>query len=403
MSGYLQWESAHGVFTTPLAARFNAGVRLTCGALVAVLILRALASSFLDISPTYVRVDPDPRYARCLLDSVCDAACNTSAWHDATHVVVPMYPDGARLSNIAIIYAHARLVAEQHGWGVAALYGSPSDAPAAVTAGPLPPGFSQAAYLLPRNAIAHSSDVCISSPYKQDYTYFRHSRDAVRCILSVAAPEPPLPTSHQQENVLLHFRNVEAEFSNNPRLLHQSYAPYEYYAAALRSLPQPVRPRTVWIITEPGAETAVTVQRIVKEFGAIVFSSDSTRAHAFGRVADVFIGSFGTFSWLIAYLTCAHRVILPYYSGLAEGTTWLPWDALFIDDDDRLRYFDCSEAGASNASDDRVLETALEVKAKRGGTTPFAASLARRDVAEKERFPCHGPRRACALPVPVPR
>jgi hypothetical protein len=61
---------------------------------------------------------------------------------------------------------------------------------------------------------------------------------------------------------------------------------------------------------------------------------------SFAVVAPTFIGSFGTFSWMAAFLSEGHSIHLPYYSNLTEGAYWLPWHDLFIHDDIRISYHD---------------------------------------------------------------
>lgn len=135
----------------------------------------------------------------------------------------------------------------------------------------------------------------------------------------------------------------------------------------------------------------MTPQRLVAEFGARVFESDKVSAHAFGRVADTFIGSFGTFSWLIAYLTCATRIVLPYFSDLPSGSTWVPWESLFIDDDDRVRYIDCV-----NATGRVHWQTAREVIGAANST--FGRSMAARAQQESAER-CYGPVTTCPVPA----
>jgi hypothetical protein len=36
----------------------------------------------------------------------------------------------------------------------------------------------------------------------------------------------------------------------------------------------------------------------------------------------VFIGSFGTYTWTIAYLSSGREIHLPYDSRIKEGSTW---------------------------------------------------------------------------------
>ena len=65
-----------------------------------------------------------------------------------------------------------------------------------------------------------------------------------------------------------------------------------------------------------------------------------TDDHYLARQAPIFIGSFGTFSWTVAYLSVARQIHLPYDPTEKAGSSWNRWNTLFIDDDDRIRYHD---------------------------------------------------------------
>ncbi len=93
--------------------------------------------------------------------------------------------------------------------------------------------------------------------------------------------------------------------------------------------------------------------------------------HFLGRVAPTFIGSFGTYSWTIAYLSEGSRIHLPYYSSEAHGTDWLPWHALFIHDDERIMYSDCGGDGGEPVHARQVL----------AGNHAFARAVAKRPDA----------------------
>ena len=53
-----------------------------------------------------------------------------------------------------------------------------------------------------------------------------------------------------------------------------------------------------------------------------------------------FIGSYGTFSWSIAYMNKeSNRILMPYMKHMPDPG-WTPWCELFIDDDECIRYVD---------------------------------------------------------------
>jgi hypothetical protein len=314
-------------------------------------------------------------------------------------LLILMHATTRAASNRAILHLHAHLIALKHGWGLGPVSRAAhrSGPPATAHDVSLPSHFANAVMLLPRNAsrVHGPSELpaaCVKEDYKQHYPFYRHSRTPARCILKVRGWELPRG-GPGEEVVVVHFRDGEREFAGH-WAQGRAFAPYRYYASALRSLgpPRANTSRSIWIILEPESVNAATPRRLVSEFGAMIDVGDASRAHAFARTADVFIGSFGSFSWIIAYLTCAPRIVLPYFSDDPGGASWVPWSSLFIDDDERVLYADVSQP-------QMVFEAADAVWKNR--STPFALFLKGR--AEQERLePCYGPSVLCPVPIPVP-
>lgn len=132
----------------------------------------------------------------------------------------------------------------------------------------------------------------------------------------------------------------------------------------------------VWIVRQHSktgkykAHKGTTHYKLLQEFGARVAVGESEQDHFLARNAPVFIGSFGTYTWTIAYLAGGREIHLPYDSRIAAGSTWNRWSDLFVDDDPRYVYHDCF---VSNKS-----QTAQEVLA---ADTPFARAVRSKSAA----------------------
>lgn len=306
------------------------------------------------------------------------------------------------VANRLIFYLHGRLIAAKHGWGLGGPQSLQRHAEPEITGPVLDARFPNAVSLFPRNAermheAGEQPIACTADQFKQDYRYLRQSRDAARCILRVTDPHAPAAIGPNDETVVIHFRDVEKEFMGSRFAdIARGHTIYEYFAAALSALPPPpphLR-RRIWIMTEPDSEFAPIPQRLANDFGAQFYRGDDISSHAMGRAADIFIGSFGTFSWIIAYLTCATRIVLPYFSDIYVGASWLPWHMLFIDDDERLRYIDCKDQ--QNPASLRF-ETPREVVTR--NDSAFARAILDRDSLEAAS-PCYGATSLCPLRPP---
>jgi hypothetical protein len=125
----------------------------------------------------------------------------------------------------------------------------------------------------------------------------------------------------------------------------------------------------VYIIAAPGLHKHPTVQRVKRRFNAEIYRGSADDELALAILAPTFIGSFGTYSWMAAFLSEGNKIHLPYISHLEKGSAWCPWHELFIHDDARITYHDTS------VIEHPTSETAAEVLAR---PTAFARGVKNR-------------------------
>jgi hypothetical protein len=88
-----------------------------------------------------------------------------------------------------------------------------------------------------------------------------------------------------------------------------------------------------------------TVTSLVSKVSAKLYKDSAHGDWSFATVAPTLIGSFGTFSWMAAFLSEGKAIHLPYISGIENGAHWLPFQHLFIHDDPRIIYHDIQNPG----------------------------------------------------------
>lgn len=98
----------------------------------------------------------------------------------------------------------------------------------------------------------------------------------------------------------------------------------------------------VFIITVPQLYSSHVVKSLIRRFSARIYAGTPSDDWSLAVNARTFIGSFGTFSWMVAFLSEGDTIHLPYISELQYGAWWVPWHDLFIHDDPRIIYHDVS-------------------------------------------------------------
>jgi len=131
----------------------------------------------------------------------------------------------------------------------------------------------------------------------------------------------------------------------------------------------------VYIVASPALHKHHVVTSLVTKFSAQIYKDTPQGDFFFAVMAPTLIGSFGTYTWMAAFLSEGHSIHLPYISNLEQGSDWCPWKDLFIHDDPRVTYHDILYANSLTT------ETSTAVMARR---TKFAQALSQR------KDPCPG-------------
>ena len=129
----------------------------------------------------------------------------------------------------------------------------------------------------------------------------------------------------------------------------------------------------VYIVAAPSLYQNQVVQSIIRQFSAEVYEDSIRGDFLFAVMAPTLIGSFGTYTWMAAFLSAGHSIHLPYSSNLEHGSDWCPWKDLFIHDDPRIIYHDVANPSVYTS------ETAETVLSR---NTVFAHAL------KKRKDPC---------------
>jgi len=204
---------------------------------------------------------------------------------------------------------------------------------------------------------------CPDDNYKQNYLFFLHHRPLARHLWNASAQAPRIG----DDDIAVHFRFLEVNDSSSSPDRDTFVPPYAYFEASVNSSWWPGR--RVWVLAEPSQREHATVKRLQHTFGAQVHGGDEKEDWVAGTRAKVFIGSQGTFSWTIAYVSeRATRIHLPFIGYLSQGATWLPWCNLFIHDDTRIRYSDVKHPRVALTAQ-QVTETPPTISTARA--TPF--------------------------------
>ena len=170
-------------------------------------------------------------------------------------------------------------------------------------------------------------------------TYYRQLRYWSTCFFTPdVSLLTPVALSLGPNDIVVHLRveSVELDIQNE--------VPMEYYVSILQQRQESNTLGQVWIATEPSLRSHPIALTLVNIFQAKFHEGTSLQDHYLLRVAPTLICSSGTFSWTAVYLSTGNKVIhIPFFSSLYEASDWFPLNALFIDDDDRIFYHDCSD------------------------------------------------------------
>ena len=131
----------------------------------------------------------------------------------------------------------------------------------------------------------------------------------------------------------------------------------------------------VYVIATHELHQHQTVLDLQDKFSAHIYEDSPHGEWLLAVLAPTFVGSFGTYTWMAAFLSQGHSIHLPYVSTLHDGSDWCPWHHLFIHDDPRIIYHDVVNASRPTA------ETAEMTMSRQ---TVFA------DAVRERKDPCPG-------------
>jgi hypothetical protein len=166
------------------------------------------------------------------------------------------------------------------------------------------------------------------------------------------------------QDVVIHHRDQTAD--GEPGSKHSTVT-ISYYVSILTR----INYNKIYIIAASSLHQSDTIQTLKNRFSAEIYHDTPSEDLSLAIMAPTLIGSFGTFSWMAAFLSEGYSIHLPFYSNLESGTDWVPWNHLFMHDDARITYHDVA------AADSITHETAAQVLA---AETSFGKSVrARKD------------------------
>jgi hypothetical protein len=166
-------------------------------------------------------------------------------------------------------------------------------------------------------------------PHFQSYGFFRYERCLAQCVLAPTHMTlSPTIFALQSKDAVIHFRRPFFQFKGkSPHGIRRHTAwhttpTFDYFSNILDDLKKRNYLGTVYIVAEPGQREDEIVQQILEQYSAKWVAEKPAQDHYLCRVAPTFIGSFGTFSWTIAYLSQAREIHLPIVSNMTFGSTW---------------------------------------------------------------------------------
>jgi hypothetical protein len=244
-----------------------------------------------------------------------------------------------RMGNNLIQYFHSRLLADKMGMGLA--YNRAASLNWQLGSFPNIQ-FSPAA----GGSFVKLQDTCGDSEhskgiYKQNYLFYRHSRQTFRCLLQPSEfLKAKLPVIGSRD-VVIHYRNGTGETRNHP--WDTTVPTLHYLIYLLEILEHETGMSTIHFLSDPRfRKDHHVVDGLRAKFrNRLLVSQGSPEVDMLiGLRAPILIASTETFSWIMAYATTARRIYLVYESKLPRGAKHCPLHTLFIHDDPRIMYFD---------------------------------------------------------------
>lgn len=262
-----------------------------------------------------------------------------------------------RMANNMIQYLHARLHAMKRGTGL--VLASPTGDQIA-TATTLR-SFHQVTYSRASAYNVNAKFLC-GGKYAQQYSYLLRHRAIAKCLFSPMHMNwtPKQNILLTSSDVVIHLRDPMADNNNKSK---KGYSLDTDYFMALLSK---IKYSRVFIVAQSNLYTHPTLLRLKSIYDAVIYQDDPVGDWSLLVMAPTLIGSFGTFTWMAAYLSEGHSIHLPYLSNHERGSLWHPGHSLFIHDDPRIVYHDVL------VPHQPTFETASQVLAR---NTTFAKSV----------------------------
>lgn len=219
-------------------------------------------------------------------------------------------------------------------------------------------------------------------PYFQHYQLMQDLREKA---VSVFSPSETIKNEAKKYNLtrddaVIHFRLYEID-PNAPF----SFAPYSYFVTILHHLRRAKLVDRVYIACEPHLVLNKIVADLMLEQNVTYLDVSLHAQIHIARSANTLIGSFGSLSFFLAFLSSASQIHLPFFSAYSKGCFWAPLSDLFIHDDERIFYHDLSRGIAIfNGSQKHVGKAAGHVLASQ---TPFSKNVISRKSCVWSLFP----------------
>jgi len=184
-----------------------------------------------------------------------------------------------------------------------------------------------------------SSKLLDCGPFFQHYSLLKDLRDDAKFLFtpSNASISEANKYTLSQNDVVIHYRH----FEGNPDLPY-SFVPFGYFDSILLHH-RKKGPGKIFVACEPHlVNENKIVSDLIKLHNATFLNISFHAQLLVARSSNTFIGTFGSLSFFLAYLTNASVVHLPFYSNLKGGSSWFSISDMFMYDNHRILYHDLS-------------------------------------------------------------